>query len=553
MIRLFKKIGLSVLLLSSYMSQAKKNTSDYNILWLSCEDIGPVLGCYGNNVVQTPNIDQVAREGVVYDHAYATVGVCAPSRSSIITGMYPVNIGTHNMRTGKHFTYSESVTLETIQNIYDQRGHNVPQYSVVVPPFVKCFSEYMRKAGYYCTNNSKCDYQFACPITAWDECSRKASYENRPLGQKFFAVYNHGVTHESQIWKRDKLPLTVDPDNVIVPDYYKDTPLVRRAISRKYSNIEAFDKQVGEWIDKLKKQNLLDKTIIVIWSDHGGNLLRQKRAATNSGLRVPLIIRYPDKQSAGTRVSDLVSLMDLGPTMMSLGGIKPPAYMHGKAFAGKYKESKTHRYIYGSADRMDAVYDQVRSVIDGRYVYIRNYYPEKPYMSRLEYREQIPMTPELFQLSMEGKLDGTKNYIFSATKPLEELYDLHSDPDEVKNLAGKTGYFDKLQELRTALGEWQLRVSDKGFIAEQDLIRMMWPNMIQPETSNVIFKLNKKKLSMDCKTNGASIAYQLGDQIGGQHWTLYDKPLTLKKGQEVIAKAIRIGYKPSKTTEFDYE
>ena len=518
-----------------------------NIIWLSCEDIDPILSCYGTKGISTPNIDRIAKEGIRYTHAYSTVGVCAPSRSSIITGMYPVSMGTQNMRTGEHYAFHEpeQETYKTYIELKDRRGRNVPEYSAVPAAFVRCFPEYLREAGYYCTNNAKCDYQFNCPFTVWDEVSKTATFKNRPNGKPFFAVFNFEVTHESRIWMNKEHPMLVDTNSIAIPAYYPTIPVVKKDVGRKYSNIEELDKQIGEMLANLEKEGLLDKTIIFFWSDHGGPLLRQKRAVGNSGLHVPLLVRFPDQKMAGTVIEDIVSLMDLGPTALSLAGIQPPNYMHGKAFLGAYKTRQPHQYAFGSADRFDEARDMARSVLDGRFVYIRNYYPELPLIYRNKYREQIDMTAELIKMDHNNDLNDGASYIFRNTKEEEELYDLQNDPDEIHNLATLQEYAPKLNELRTALGNWQLRIGDTGFIDEYDLVQMMWPGLKQPETSQPELKIEKNTVSISSKTEGASIGYQVNSEIGQKHWNLYHKPLTLQKGDKIVARAVRIGFKTS--------
>jgi N-sulfoglucosamine sulfohydrolase len=524
---------------------ALQNPESPNILWISVEDISTILPAYGDHSIQTPNIDRLSKEGITYTNAFATVGVCAPSRSSIITGMYPVSIGTHNMRTGPHYAYREP-EKETYKDYYgltDTRGRNVPEYAAVPPPYVKVFTEYLRAAGYYTSNNAKTDYQFNSPITAWDEISREATYKNRKSGQPFFAVFNHEITHESRVFMKKEDPMLSDRYRVAIPDYFPDIPVVRQDVGRAYSNIMELDKQVGDMLEELETQGLLDKTIIFFWSDHGGPLLRQKRAVGNSGLHVPLIVRMPDGQMAGTTVDDLVSLMDLGPTVMSLVGLEPPKYMHGKAFLGKYKSEVPHQYAFGSADRFDEAMDMSRSVLDGRYVYIRNFRPELPLIYRNAYREQIDMTKTMIEMDQRGELTGGAAYIFMKTKPEEELYDLTSDPHEIHNLADNSEHQAKLKELRNAMSSWQLEIGDLGFVPEYDLVNMMWPGMVQPETARVQFEQKDGHWYLSSPTVGASIAYQVGNQIGSKHWDLYHKPLPV--GEKIAALAVRIGYKTS--------
>jgi len=546
-----KQIIIVLCCVLSINSKAQnKSKKPLNIVWLSTEDMGPTLGSYGNKVIKTPNLDKLAKEGVRYTNAYSTVGVCAPSRFSIITGVYSARIGAHNMRTGDYHNYKtpEEVTHKTYKGIKDKTGRNIPEYEVVPPTYVKPFTEILRKKGYYAANNFKCDYQFNAPFTAWDEVSYSVSYKDAPAGKPFFYVRNFLVTHESRIWQRKNKPLTVKQSEVIVPAYFADIPEVRQDIARKYSNIEEMDRQVGELMKQLEEDELLDNTIIMFWSDHGGNLLRQKRAVGNTGLHVPLIIRYPNKKMAGKVDDRIVSLMDLGPTVLSLLNIKPPNHYDGKAFAGKYEEAP-RKLVFGTADRFDETTDMQRSVLDGRFVYIKNFLPQLPLIYRNRYREQITMNAKLIELNRQKKLKGDAAYMFMKTKPREELYDLENDPYEVHNLAENPNYEKHLSKYRKALANWQLEIGDKGFIPEHDLIELFWPEMRQPVTKNVLFtEQSQGMLQLECKTEGASIGYQTGKEIGTNHWNLYHTPIQQKNNQKIVARAIRIGYKASEIT-----
>ena len=543
------KVFLYTFFVFSTNTYCKSTDEKLNVIWISCEDMGPVLGTYGVNEISTPNIDELAEQGVKYTNAYSTVGVCAPSRFSIITGMYPARLGAHNMRSGKFYTYKDPDKLTYRQNkgVVDKSGENVPEYEVVTPANVKAFTEYLRNENYYCVNNNKCDYQFNSPFTAWDEVSGNISYKDRPENTPFFYVKNLMVTHESRIWLRKDEPITVDKNILKIPAYYPDIPEVRNDIAIKYSNIQEMDRQVGEIISDLKNDNLLDKTIIFFWSDHGGNLLRQKRAVGNSGLKVPLIVRFPDGYRSGEVDDRIVSLMDLGPTTMSLLGIKPPLFLDGKAFLGKFK-TKPRSYAFGSADRFDESTDMQRSVIDGRYVYIKNFMPELPLIYKNKYREQVSMNKKIIQMSNDNELIGDSKYIFMKTKQEEELYDLKYDPYEVNNIANNPDYKDKLIELRDALKSWQNEIDDKGFTNESELINEFWPNMIQPLTKPVEITVLDNIISLKCDTSGASIGYQTGSQIGSQNWNLYNKPFNILPNQKIATRAIKIGYKASAIT-----
>jgi len=415
-----------------------------NILWISVEDIGCQLPMYGDSTVYVPNLQRLAAEGVVFDNAYTVAGVCAPSRSSIITGMYPTRMGTHNMRTTGIEPPSGMVTFPTL----------------------------LREQGYYCTNNLKEDYNFSTPGETWDESSHDAHFKNRQSGQPFFAVFNSTITHESKIWALGSWnSLLRTPSEVPVPSYYpEDNFLVKKDLARNYSNIMLMDAKVGDLLHQLEAQELMNSTIIVFWSDHGGPLPRQKRELYNSGIKVPLIVRFPDKLLAGTREDKLVSLMDLGPTMLAMAGIEKPEMMNGKVFIGP--KTETRENIYAARDRMDAQYELVRAASDGQYKYIRNYYPERPNKQIIQYRLQIPMMRELNKLDQEKSMDKKTAVWFRKTKPVEELYNIESDPDELLNLASDLEYAEKLEEMREVFLSWQQSEMDLGLIPEAELFRL---------------------------------------------------------------------------------
>ena len=545
-------LNLRIIILVFFLtySCSKNSQKPLNVVWISCEDMGPILGSYGNDIIKTPNLDKLASEGVRYTNAYSTVGVCAPSRFSIITGMYPARLGAHNMRTGDYHNYKtpEEVSHRKNIGVIDKEGKNIPEYEVVPPTHVKPFTEILRTNGYYCANNFKCDYQFNAPFTAWDEVSSTVSYRDAPKDKPFFYVWNTLLTHESRIWERSNQPLTVNPEDIIIPSYFPDIPEVRNDIARKYSNIEAMDKKVGELMNQLEEDGVLDNTIIMFWSDHGGNLLRQKRAVGNSGLNVPLIIRYPNKMDAGKVDERIVSLMDLGPTVLSLLNIEPPQHYDGKAIAGSY-EDIPREYAFGTADRFDESTDMQRSVLDGRYVYVKNFLPELPLIYRNKYRERITMNSKLIQMDSFNMLEGDAAYIFMKTKPVEEFYDLANDPYEVHNIIDNPKYSKRINDFRAALENWQKEINDLGFIAENKLVKSFWPNMIQPKTENVDFKIGDDGLyELTTLTNGASIGYQIDEKIGTNSWSLYHEPIRIGDKQKIVARAIRIGYKASGIT-----
>lgn len=427
-----------------------------NILWISAEDISPHFGCYGDPHAITPNLDALAAAGVRYTRAFTTAGVCAPCRSGIITGMYQNAIGTHHMRC-----------------------------EAVLPGWLKPFPTYLREAGYYCTNNSKTDYQFGkpSPKEIWDENSAQAHWKNRKEGQPFFAVFNFTGCHESGIVDKEKYESVTkllkpeqrqDPDKLTtLPPYYPDTPVVREDWKRNYELITAMDLWAGRLIEELKAAGEWDRTLVVFWSDHGTGLPRRKRWLYDSGTHVPLIVRYPpalaDRFATAPGGTDdrLVSSVDFAPTMLALAGVAIPAHLQGEPFVG----GEPRRYAYGARDRMDERYDLIRSVRDARYRYVRNYEPLKPADQFINTAEAGATMREIRKAAAAGTLPAAAQGFVAPAKPVEELYDLESDPHEVNNLAGDPAQAEKLKELRGALTAWQIEVGDLGLIPESEIHR----------------------------------------------------------------------------------
>ncbi len=416
-----------------------------NILWLTAEDHGPQLGCYGDKFATTPNLDRLAAKGMIYTNCWSNAPVCAPARTTIITGVYPPSTGSQHMRS-----------------------------MLPMPAFMKMYPQFLREAGYYCTNNRKEDYNLEKPGQVWDESSGKAHWKNRKPGQPFFAIFNFTVTHESQIRKRPH-KWVHDPNRVRVPAYHPDTPEVRKDWAQYYDQLTEVDRLVGQRLKELEEAELEDDTIVFYYADHGPGMPRCKRWPYDSGLRVPLILYIPDTFAylrpkdyvPGGKSDRLVSFVDLAPTLLSLVGIKPPEWMQGHAFAGVYEEPP-QPYIYGFRGRMDERYDMVRSVRDQRYIYIRNYMPHKIYGQYIAYMFQTPTTQVWKKLYDEGKLQPPQTY-FWERKPPEELYDLWNDPDEVHNLASSPDHQDVLRRLRKAQRQWCLSIRDLGFLPEGEI------------------------------------------------------------------------------------
>ncbi len=551
----YLSLAALTLIVGCAQQEEKKGSKSFpeqpNILWISCEDISPRIGCYGDNVAQTPNIDRLAEEGMKYTNVYTSAPVCAPCRSGIITGMYQTSIGTHHMRTSHSGRTGELPT----------------PYAAVPPHYVKAFPEYLRSAGYYCTNNSKTDYQFSgwsdLPVTIWDESSPQAHYKNRKeKDQPFFAVFNYTITHESKTWGE---PVRTDPADVKVPPYYPDTEPVRKSLARLYDNIAILDTLVGEHLKALEEEGLAANTIVFFWSDHGDGLPRGKRWVYDSGTKVPFIIRWPGYIEPGSVNEQVISSIDFGPTVLSMANVPIPAHMQGKAFLGK-QMSEPREYAFTARDRFDESYDMVRSIRDKRYRYVRNYYPNKPKIIWVPYRNNSPIMKELCRLHAEGKLSPEQAIWFEDSRAPEELFDCIEDPHQLNNLAGDPQYDSILVRMRNVMNEWRDETGDMGDMSEEQMLAMWYPDGIRPTTNPVHFIPNTEgnrgseiitggdikgpaSLQLYCATQGASIAWT-SDEGENPEWKLYKGPIELKAGVNYIrAKAIRYGYHHSEDSE----
>jgi len=539
-------IGAASLLASGASGQQARKQP--NILWISTEDMSAHLGCYGDKVAKTPNIDRLASQGIRYTNVFTTAAISAPCRAGIITGMYQTSIGCMHMRTTS----------------YRRSADNPVEFTAVPPHYVKTFTEYLRTAGYYCTNNSKTDYQFAkdpVPASIWDECSRNAHYRNRPdKNQPFFAVFNWLGTHESQDW--DLSNVKTDPKSVNVPPYYPDNEIIRRNIAKMYDNIARLDSVVGVLINELEREGELDNTIIFFWGDHGDGLPRAKRWLYDSGLNVPLIIRFPGGKDAGTVNGQLISSIDFGPSVLSLAGIPVPSHMQGRPFLGNQAYSPRDA-VFAARDRVDESYDMIRSVRTKDFLYIRNYYPNEPFPIWVPYLSNMPIYKEMLRLDAEDKLTGPQKSWMAYKRPPEELYDVKADPYQINNLAENPGYKSVRDELRKRQDQWTIETGDMGLVNEPEMIETMWPGMKQPVTDIPYFIVNSPEdrasknyrtggtfsspmtLGFYCPTHGSSIVYTF-EEKENPHWLLYSGPLHLKPGNYSIRiKAVRYGYKDS--------
>ncbi len=542
-------------------AQFKGNNQEQkpNILWIVLEDMSPILPDFGDTTIATPNISSLAKEGVKYTNVYSTSGVCAPSRAALALGMYPSAIGANHMRT----TSNTDVT-------------GLPKYAAVPPPEAKMLSQYMRQQGYYATNNLKTDYQFRAPKNAWDESGPYAHWRNRANGQPFYAVVNFTTTHESGLFEpygvrhiesrhyfsddaariaslpqhhsqktsEQQTPIHVDPNlDFPIPPYLPDTPTVRRDLWKMYNNLAEADRQVGAVLEQLKQDGLYDQTIIVFYSDHGGPLPRQKRLIYDSGLKVPMIIRFPNAEGAGKVDDQLISFIDFAPTTLDMVEADIPQHMHGESFVDEIERE----YIHAAGDRFDEYTDVIRAVKNSRFKYIRNYRPEQGYYLPLAYREKIPTMQELLKLRDAGQLTPHQAQWFRQSKPKEELFDTLSDPHELNNLATEPKYQQVLANLSAEMDRWLAEVGDQPELAEADLINTLWGGKdTKPVTAPIKLEVKNGFAHISSQTKGASISYKvISNNYEPMAWQIYDEPFAVSAGQSVKAIAHRIGFEES--------
>lgn len=417
-----------------------------NILWLTSEDHGPHLGCYGDALARTPSVDALAARGMRFLRAWSGCPVCAPARTAIISGMYPSSLGAEHMRS-----------------------------MVPMPAGTKMYPQLLREAGYYCTNNSKEDYNLVKPGLVWDDSSPQAHWKNRRPGQPFFAIFNSTKSHESQIRTRPHQAIT-DPLRVRVPAYHPDTPEVRQDWAQYYDKVSEADADAGRRLAELAEAGLAEETIVFYYADHGSGMPRSKRWPCDSGLHVPLVVYFPQKwrhlaprdYAPGTASPRLVHFVDLAPTVLSLAGLPPPAWMQGQAFAGPYQQPP-HEYLFGSRGRMDERNDLVRSVTDGRYVYLRNFMPHLSQGQHVSYQFETPTTRIWRSWFDAGRTNEAQSIFWRVPKPPEELYDLENDPDEVHNLVSSPEHQRVLRRLRGVLRDHLLHIRDVGFLPEGEM------------------------------------------------------------------------------------
>lgn len=450
--------GLSgvALLNSGCSTSGKEKVADLpNIVWIVCEDMNPILGCYGDQVAKTPYIDKLAETGIVFRHAYASAPICAPARSCLITGVYPTSLGTPHLRQEQ-----------------------------TIPSWLKTFPQYLSESGYFTSNQNKTDFNFSPQGVFNYHKDDLYPWRQRQIGQPFFSFFNIGDTHEgpgnSLSRHREltaNLPSTslTSPEMVTLPPYYPDTPEMRKIWARYYDLAAAMDIKVGHIIDNLEEDGLLENTIIFFFSDHGHGLPRYKRWLNITGLRVPFIAWFPDKyrhlskNTPGSENTDLVSFVDFAPTVLNLAGVEIPEHMNGSAFFGS-NLTEPHSHLFASRDRADDMYELSRAIHNKDFIYVRHYLPHLPYFQPGIINSEGKESHRALQDARRAGVMPPEGEVMFHPKPIEELYDLNSDPDELSNLANHPGYAGILEELRNLLKQEILSTRDVGFQFEPEMM-----------------------------------------------------------------------------------
>ena len=535
-----------------------------NILLMMSEDLSSRIGAFDDVVAVTPNIDSLASEGVRYTNVFTTAGVCAPSRAATIMGTHAISFGAQHMRTsGK-------------------------DYATVPPPKMKAYPERLREQGYYTLTDTKLDYQFSGtmygsgPFSIWDKEGRGVGIEDAPLDRPFFAQLNFMVTHESGIFPpfgnwphsvthfimqilRPFMGRTSEPvasitaEKIKIEPYYPDTPTVRDDIVRHYQNITAMDSEVGDILSYLREKNLDENTIVIWTTDHGDGLPRAKRELYDSGIKVPMIIRWPEKLrpshvKPGSVDPQLISFVDLAPTILAMAQLNST---HKTSSTSTHRAEKRHgrdifsttpqrQYVLASRDRIDEVPDRQRAIRDTRFKYIRSYYPNQEGGHRLNFRDNIPMVREMFELLADGKLNADQQLWFQSPGE-ERLFDLQEDPYELSNLANATEHKADLVRLRTALDKRLKEIGDFSDQSESEMKESFLVDGDQGQTLSPVFSFDGEYLSLT-SNDSASIGYR----INGGDWQIYTQPLALHNESGLEAKAQRYGWQASEIVSWPY-
>ena len=411
-----------------------------NIVWIVIEDASPHIGCYGETLIKTPNIDKLAQEGIRFTKAFVTSPVCSSSRSAMVSGMYQTTLGTHNHRS---------------QTSSGKGSGNAKYYdSYRIPKGIKLIPEIFRDAGYFVTNKSKTDYNFIPNRQLYNG----SDWRKAPAEQPIFAQF------QLKGGKNRKAKSQANPDKVVLPPYYPDHAVLRQDWAKYLDSWVKTDEEVGEILTDLEKAGRLDSTAVFLWTDHGVSHLRGKQFLYEEGIRVPLVIRLPKKKLAGTVREDLIEHIDIAASSLKLAGLPIPENIQGRDFLATNYTPRKH--VFAARDRCDETVDILRCVRDSRYKYIRNFMSHVPHAQPSQYKDSKKIVQVIRDLHREGKLNEQQSRPFTSRRPPEELYDLQSDPHELINLATDSKHRHRLTKMRKTLYQRMTETRDMGLIPE---------------------------------------------------------------------------------------
>jgi len=497
-LKLFQKKTLIAVFSFAYISFNSQEKT--NILWLVCEDQSLFFSSYYDSIAKTPNLDELASNGIVYENFFAVSPVCSPSRSSIITGMYPTTIGTQHMRAYKK--NKGSINNKT----------NLPIYSAVPKRKVQFFSENLRKMGYFCTNNSKEDYNMEMSPLAWDESNKNAHWRNRNENQPFFSVFNFNITHESRIWNNYKKHSSDEINKVILPPFFPNNKTIKNDFVTNYKNIEKLDEQVGEIINQLKEDGLYENTVIFFFSDHGGPFPRYKRSIYDTGLKCPLIIKWT-KERNELRNDQMISFIDLAPTILELTKSEINHEMEGVSF---YNQN-IRDHIFAATDRFDEYSDKRRCVRNKEFKLIINCDTNSSIMKPVSYRNNMKTMRVLDSINDLKKNTISMENWYKKTKPKYELYDIVNDPYELNNLYTNKDYDSVFYELKKKLDNW-IDKSDYGNITENQILKEMWPNGEKPKLKDPSIIKKDNGINIISNNKNSSVGWRNNKT---ENWKIY--------------------------------
>jgi len=434
-----------------------------NILWLIGENLGLDLGCYGAKHVRTPALDRLAAEGVRYTRVFSTNPACAPSRSAFFTGMYQTTTGTHPMRSHRDDDFRLPAGVRPVTHRLRDAGY---------------WTANIRTAGVHNVGTGKLDLNFVNEGPVY-ESGDWASLKAR---QPFFAVVNSHENeydiYDRQSAKKERVEWVGEreheriatPENVTPPSYYPDHPVVRAEWARFLNSVSGMDRRIGRVLEQLRADGLEDDTVVIFFADNGRLDARSIHWCYDSGLHVPMIIRWPRNFPAPPQVRPgaiddrVLSLIDVTATTLAIAGVARPPLMQGLVFLGAGADAP-RTYAFSARDRIDETVHRIRSVRDARWRYIRTFTPGPTIASLNRYKEKCFLVmPLLRGMMARGELSGPAAEMMARCGPCEELYDLDADPDEIRNLAASAepAHREALARLRAALETWIVETGDQG-------------------------------------------------------------------------------------------